>query len=255
MKRKFLLLITILLTVGFAFGQSEDGSRSSGFSYGVKAGLVSSTFASEYQKITHDFFESRTAFSAGLFGEYEITDFFGVSVEALYAQEGVLRADPRYLYYYTSFTSTDMTLSKVNSNVIMHNIVAPLTLNAYLPEMNGMRIKLYGGGSFDYMHKVYARDLLTISWNDEFWWLDETHSILLSKRSRQDVTHSFEYYNISALAGAEFKYDMFSVDVRYKVGMMPVSNLATFDYENTYRQDFSVNTLFVSFGLYINELL
>jgi len=228
-----------------AFGQAESES-SSGFSYGVKAGLVSSTFASEYQKITLRHTESRTAFSAGLFGEYQFTDFLGVSVEALYAQEGVLRADPRYLYYYTDYWSDNMLLTKVNSNVIMHNIVAPLTLNAYLPEMSGMRAKLYAGGSFDYMHKVYARDLLSVS--------SEDLSLVLPQRSREDVTESFEYYNISALVGAELKYDMFSVDVRYKVGMMPVSNLATFNYENTYRQDFSVNTLFVSFGLYINEL-
>jgi hypothetical protein len=226
-----------------AFGQAESESTSS-FSYGVKAGLVSSTFASEYQKLSNT--ESRTAFSAGLFGEYQFTDFFGVSVEALYAQEGMMRADPRYLYYYTAYWSDNMLLSKVNSNVIMHNIVAPLTLNAYLPEMSGMRAKLYAGGSFDYMHKVYARDLLSVT-SDEL-------SLVLPDRSTEDVTESFEYYNISALAGAEFKYDMFSVDVRYKVGFMPVSNLATFNYENTYRQDFSVNTLFVSLGLYINEL-
>ncbi len=280
-KNLFLIAAMLFAFVGGLSAQEDDeftvdDGGSAGFSYGIKGGLVSSTFASEYQKLSGSN-ESRTAFSGGLFAEIAFSDMVGLSVEALYVQEGTLRIDPRYVYHYSSYgnspysiTYTDGTtqklnnslvLSKANSNVILHCVEAPVMLNVYLPEMGDARPKIYVGGSYDHILMAQSRDLLVLSRGDS--WdatgnigsdpsSDETYT--LPQRSTENVTESFEYFNVSALAGAEFKVGAFSADIRYKVGLKPISNLSTFKFQNYGRQDFSTNTLFVSCGLYLNEL-
>jgi hypothetical protein len=206
--------------------------------------------------------------------EYQLSDNFGFSIDALYVQEGTMRMDPRYVYFQTqlswdnsSLLNTDphtydtYYLSKINTNVVMHNIEIPVMLNYYLPEMNGLQPKIQLGGSFDYIYKVYARNLLAISHYDYWGNLDiygddmsSYEAFVLPERETDDITESFEYYNAGIVGGIGFSFNAFTFDVRYKAGLMPISNLATFKYQNTSREDFSTNTLFVSLGIKLNKL-
>jgi hypothetical protein len=218
--------------------------------------------------------ESRTSFSVGLFAEYQLSDKFGVSLDALYVQEGAMRMDPRYVYYQSqlSWTNASLTLppphdgdtyylSKVNTNVVMNNFEFPVLLNYYLPATNGLQPKLFLGGSFDYIYRVQARNLLAVShenlWNtlnvygQDF---SQYQAYVLPKRETDDITHSFEYYNVGVVGGAGVTFKAFSLELRYKVGMMPINNLATYKVQNSYKENFSSNTLFVTFGIKLNKL-
>jgi len=225
--------------------ESSGGFSGLELSYGVKAGLVSSAFASDFQKLETT--ESRTSFSAGLFANVKITDLIGVSLEALYVQEGTMRINSDYIYYDTRISSIDgLTIDRVNSNIIMHNIEVPLLVNLYLGN-NDYNSRIFIGGSFDYIYNVYAKNLISYS--------GEGEAYVLSDRKKDVVSDSFKSYNIGAIIGAGISYDMFTVDIRYKFGVMPINDLATFNYRNYYKEDFSTNVLMISLGLNINELL
>jgi len=245
-KRIILILIFLFFTIPIVHAQeSTGGFNGLEFSYGVKAGLVSSAFASDFQKLEST--ESRTSFSAGLFANVKITELIGVSLEALYVQEGTMRINSDYIYYDTRISSNDgLTIDRVNSNIIMHNIEAPLLVNFYLGN-NDYNARLFIGGSFDYIFNVYANNLLSYSGEDEAY--------VLSERKHDVVSRSFKSYNIGAIVGAGVSYEILSVDIRYKFGIMPINDLATFNYSNYYKEDFTTNVLMISLGLNINELL
>ena len=249
MKKKnsiVLILIFLFFTIPIVKAQ-ESGGGSGGISinYGVKAGLVSSSFASDFQKL--ESMESRTSFSAGLFADIRITDFLGVSIEGLYVQEGTMRMNPDYIYYESRISpdGSALTIDRVNSNIVMHNIEVPLLINLYLGD-NEYNSRIFVGGSFDYIYNVYAKNLLSYSSGGE--------SYVVSDRALDVVSSSFKEYNIGAIIGAGISYDLISVDIRYKFGLMPINNLATFNYRNYYKEDFSTNVLMISVGLNINKL-
>lgn len=246
-KRIVFILTFLFFTIPIVNAQ-EATSSGGGLSinYGVKAGLVSSDFASDFQKLEST--ESRTSFSAGLFADIKITDLLGVSIEALYVQEGSMRINPDFIYYESQITpdNSDLTINRVNSNIVMHNIEVPLLINVYLGD-NDFNSRLFIGGSFDYIYNVYAQNLLSYSSDGEAY--------VVSERAKDVVKSRFKEYNIGAIIGAGISYDMISVDIRYKFGIMPLNNLATYNYRNYYKEDFSTNVLMVSVGLNINELL
>ena len=75
MKKIILVLSAVLLSTG-AFAQNR------GFEWGVKAGLNLSTVTK------FDDTKFKPGFAAGVFGEYVISDFFGVQAELLYSMAG-----------------------------------------------------------------------------------------------------------------------------------------------------------------------
>lgn len=245
-KRIVFILTFLFFTIPIVNAQDASSGGGLSINYGVKAGLVSSDFASDFQKLEST--ESRTSFSAGLFADIKFTDLLGVSIEALYVQEGTMRINPDYIYYESSIYSGtgDLSINRVNSNIVMHNIEVPLLINVYLGD-NDFNSRIFIGGSFDYIYNVYAKNLLSYSADGEAY--------VLSDRTTDVVSSSFAEYNIGAIIGAGISYDMISVDIRYKLGVMAINNLATFNYRNYYKEDFSTNVLMVSVGLNINELL
>ena len=244
-KRIIIILTFLFFTIPIVNAQDSSGGGLS-INYGVKAGLVSSDFASDFQKLEST--ESRTSFSAGLFADVKITDLLGVSLEALYVQEGTMRMNPDYIYYESQITQDngDITINRVNSNIVMHNIEVPLLINVYLGD-NDFNSRIFVGGSFDYIYNVYAKNLLSYSYDEEAY--------VVSDRAKDVVKSSFKEYNIGAIIGAGISYEMISVDIRYKFGMMPLNNLATYNYRNYYKEDFSTNVLMISVGVNINELI
>lgn len=266
MRKMFKLFLCVMFLWGATNIRAQDIEESTpggggflGFSldnltYGVKVGLSSSTFATNGQKLEHT--ESLTGTAAGIFGEYKILDYLGATVEVLYVQEGTMRLDPRYVYYHTTYNGDNggTALTKENSNIRLHNIEIPVLVNYYLPDMGDIKLKAFAGASFDFIMMAKAKNLLSVQWGNN-------ESIVLSDRAKDDVTSSFEYYNIGAVIGAGVTYDMFTLDVSFKWGLRPINNLATFNYENggddfgPAREDFTTNTLLIKLGVNLNELL
>jgi hypothetical protein len=264
MKKLVIIICFLVIVLPRARSQDDDieliTSGSSGFSYGVKGGLVSSVFAQDFQKL--ETIESRTGFSVGLFGTYQFNDKMGISIEALYVQEGVNHLDPNYLYYndginsegYNLFNSgnySNMYIRRVNSNVTLHNFEFPLLFNYTLPKIGEIKPKAFIGGSFDYIYSAYAKNLLSIfSYNT-----NPDAAYVLSDRYSDVVTSSYTYYNVSGIIGAGLEYDAYSLDIRYKFGFVPINNLATYNLQNQYLADYTSNALMISIGVNINQLI
>ena len=241
--RIVLILIFLFFTIPIVKAQESSGGGGLSINYGIKAGLVSSDFSSNFQKLDNT--ESRTSFSAGLFSSIKITDLIGVSLEALYVQEGTMQLNSDYIYYESYVAESSLYVNRVNSNIVMHNIEIPLLVNLYLGD-NDFNSRIFAGGSFDYIYNVYAKNLISYSSSGG-------ESYVLSDRALDVVKSSFNSYNIGVIIGAGISFDMYSVDIRYKFGVTPINNLATYDYRNTYKEDFSTNVLMISVGININE--
>jgi hypothetical protein len=270
MRKMFKLFLCGLFILGAAGinAQEEEVSTGGGggflgfsldnLNYGAKIGLVSSTFASQGQKLGART-ESRTGLAIGVFGEYKILDYLGATVEVLYVQEGTMRLDPRYVYPYPSYSAQgdgEISLTKENSNILLHNLEIPVMVNYYLPEMGDLKFKAFAGVSFDFILRATAKNLLSVQFEaEEDLEGLSTGSIVLPKRAKDDVTSSFEYYNVGAIIGAGVTYDMFTLDVSFKWGLRPINNLATFNIGNGGREDFTTNTLMIKFGANLNKLL
>lgn len=207
------------------------------FNWGFRAGVSSSAFSQDYRSFTKQSY----GVVAGAFICFNFTNFLGLSVEPMYAQEGANQLNPAYIYYSSSITLNQE--EKVNSNVTLHNLEVPVLLNFTIPVELAIKPRFLIGGSFDYIYKAYTRDLIH----------DLSYDVVLSNRGLEDITSSLEYFNYCVIAGAGLDFETetlnYSLSVRYKVGLQPVSNLATLNVDNTGKDDFSYNSLHILFGV------
>ncbi len=80
MKKFFFVVAAAVVSTG-AFAQN--------FSYGVKAGLNMASVTKDGDDLEGADKKMRMGFHAGLVGEYQVSDIFGVQAELLYSQQGV----------------------------------------------------------------------------------------------------------------------------------------------------------------------
>jgi hypothetical protein len=117
--------------------------------------------------------------------------------------------------------------------------------------MGDIQIKAFLGGSFDYIYNAYTNNLLSIYSSRT----NPSSAYVLSDRYSDVVTSSFTYYNVSGIIGAGVEYGAYSLDIRYKLGFVPINNLATYNLRNEYLYDFTSNALMISVGLNIQKLI
>ena len=208
------------------------------FIFGIRAGITSARFSHNFSGFT----ERKSGFAVGGTVKYMFADYFGASVELLYQQEGGNELLPDYLYQNVKLDYSN----KVNSNVTLHTLQLPVYATFTLPDIETVKPYLTMGISYDYIFKAYSRDLITISSSDG-------RDIVLDKRSREDVSSVFKPNNISALIGCgisfETDFSTYSIDIRYKAGLMKINNLGSLNINNTFKDDFSYNSILVSLGL------
>jgi hypothetical protein len=236
--------------------KSQEEGSSGAFSYGVKLGMTSSTFASQYQKLEDA--ESMTGFTGGLYAKYMFNDKMGVSLEALYAMEGTMRLNPAYIYTYTTYSNSTMSLTKANSNVILHNIDVPVLFNYTVADLSGVKLTVMAGVSFDYMLMAQAKNLLVYSITNTNTTTDGMYYnyITLPGRAVDDVSYAFKPYNVGAQVGVAADFGLISADLSYKIGLMPINDLATYNLNNyAGSENISTNTVFIKLGINIMQLL
>lgn len=248
---KNLVYSVLALAFFVLFGNTAraQGGGPGSLMFGGKLGITSSTLTNYGSNILYS--ENKVGFAAGGFVSYQASTFFGASVELLYAQEGASNIPPSFIYYHSSLGLNNMY--RLNSNVTLHNIELPIFLNFYVPGFdNDVEPRFFLGGSFDLITKAVSKDLVEDNRYDEY-------SIILSKRSVEDVTSSFEYMNFGLVLGAGLNFyggDInMTLDVRYKIGLRNINNLGTLNYgEYAYYEDynytdFSNNCLMVMVGI------
>lgn len=240
MKKKRIVSILILLFLSSAaLLKAQEGSSGKPISFGIRAGGVFSGFTNHQEVFT----SMKGGISAGAFFEYRPISLVGVSVEANYVQEGAFHANPLLIYPASTVNYTD-DIYKTSSDIRLHTVQVPLLVNIRAPKISGSAIpKLILGYSFDFILNANAKDMYMISSNSQ---------IPLSSRGTEDVTSSFQSWNMGPVAGFGIDFTgeklTYMFEARYKVGFKDISNLGSLNSTNS-QYDFSVNTFTVTVGI------
>lgn len=263
MRKNVFLFLFILAFVSFGAKAQEDGGGSPAFSsisldnlnYGIKAGATSSYFASNGHRLEKA--GNMLGLTVGAFGEYQVTDLLGVTVEVLYAQSGARALNPRYVYIpeLVTITSGTTTREVINSNVLIHSIEIPLLASAHLPEMGGIHPKVFGGPSFDFTQQVISYDKVNYQ-------TAIVPNFTPTGRVYNDVTSSFHNFHVGFVLGAGASYDMFTLEAAYKFAFTPAkeasalnNNVSGLDAEHPVMEDLYSRGFSLTLGVNVNELI
>ncbi len=204
------------------------------FSFGGRVGGTFSTITSDYKSIS----PRKFSFMGGLYAQYRLLNFFSIQAEVLYVREGSNFMNSSY-FYYTGSRNTEYT-SILNSHLTLHTLETPVLLRFNIPNHKIIEPNIILGPSFDFILNATSHDLIRL----------QQSNMILQNRTMENVSSSIEYYNISAVFGGGFAFKSgnltYSVDLRYKIGMKNINNLATLNVNNTSRTNFSFNTIFLT---------
>jgi hypothetical protein len=203
-----------------------------GPSYGFKIGGAISNFSQNIQR-------AKNGIAVGGFVEYQMMPYLGIELDVLYQQEGANQVDPGMIYHASSISIDNVT--KVNSNVTLNTLHVPLLLSINAPDLGNVCPKILLGGSFDYYLSAITKDL----------YHDDVNNLILADRQKEDVTSSFASTNYCAIGGIGIDFYgnnlKYGIEVRYKMGLKTINNLATYNIGNFYKEDFSSNSFQVLF--------
>jgi len=234
--------VFLLMTSGLCFAGSGFSSNytmlppdnGDGIHFGFKAGLNASNFSQNYQR-------NKVGVTGGLAANIGINPFLGIEADLFYTLEGANQVDPSFIYYSTSTTINNMR--KINSNLTFHTVELPVLVCLKIPGISNMAPKVMIGGAFDYYAKVNTANLI----------YDEVNDLVLASRTTDDVTSSFSHFNYGAVVatGIDFYGSKVgcSIEVRYKFGLQTINSLGNYNVGNQYREDFSMNSLQILFGI------
>ena len=240
-KRKLVgsLIIFVLASGVFLHAQNGGSTSEKPLTFGIKAGGAFSGFTNHQDIFTG----TRSGVSAGAFVAFSPVSFVGVSLEVNYVQEGAFHANP-LLIYPASTVNYTTSIYKTNSDIRLHTVQVPVLINVKAPGMNGTVVpKLILGYSFDFILNATSQDNYMISANPD---------IPLTSRSKENVTSSFESWNMGPVCGfgIDFSGDKltYMLEARYKVGIRNINALGGLNTLNS-QYDFSVNTFTVTLGI------
>jgi hypothetical protein len=218
----------------FQKNEQTDNTLLSTVHYGFKIGLNSSNFSQNNQR-------NKIECSAGLTANYSISPFLGIEADLFYSLEGARQADPSVFYYSSSITMNNM--KKINSNLSFHTIEMPWLICLKVPGSNNMEPKLMIGAALNYYAIVKTANLI----------YDQADDIMLSERTKEDVSSSFKHFNYSAVVGTGIDFNGTklgcSIEIRYKFGLNTINSIGNYNVTYSYHEDFSMNSLQVLFGI------
>ncbi|MCX6325537.1 MAG: outer membrane beta-barrel protein [Bacteroidia bacterium] len=230
MKKNQLVLVFLLIVLSRINLTAQENT--SLFSYGLRLGSGFSGFTHNHEVFT----QKKSGLAAGLFAEVNPAPFLGISFEADYLMEGAFHVSPYLIYPESSVSYSGGLIYKYASDVTLHNIHLPVLINIR-PITKGVSPTFSLGYSFDFFLTAISHDMIMSS---------GTSLIPVTDRSIENVASSFEKWNMGPVAGVGIKFPglkfNYSFDVRYKVGLLDINNLAGLNSLNG-QYDFSVNTL------------
>lgn len=229
-KNKLVLVFLLIIFPGINLSAQENTGK---FSYGLHIGSSLSGFTHHHEVFSH----LKSGFSAGLFAEINPVPFLGISVETDYLMEGAFHVSPYLIYPATNVVYPGGLIYKYASDITLHNIHVPVLINFKPTPGKGVSPKFSLGYSFDFLITAISHDMIMSS---------GTIAIPLTDRSNENVTSSFQKWNMGPVAGIGIEFPgtkfTYSFDARYKVGLNKINDLAGLNSING-QYDFSVNTL------------
>jgi len=186
-KKYNIVFILFFLSVISSFSQEKK------ITYGGKIGICNSTFAQDFQ----GYGNHKTGFTIGAFVSYRVTDYFYLSIEANYLQQGAANV----------YLDTSSSIS----NLTFHEIDIPVLLNFNLPNFDKITPKIFIGHSFGFNVNVTSKNRIPV--------LNEP---LIYVKSSYNITQNYDLLDFAGVVGlgVDFKYEkmLFSVDARYRIG-------------------------------------
>ena len=183
--------------------------------------------------IIDDFYHHKVRFTAGAEAEYGVNDWLGVSLGAVYSQQGA-KIDGTIYTYVDGKAATIDTEGKVHSEYINF----PLLANIYIPHVKGLAVKagvqlgLLTSSKLkmrmDYVTNLYFR-------NDNYGFTNSIPQLTSIEGETTDVCKSVDF---GIPVGLSYEYKNIVLDARYYFGLTKIDN--TVDPEDFRNRNFSI---------------
>lgn len=231
-----ILLIGLIFTGSNAFSQSDDDSGEfKRFYFGIKGGYnlnsfeVNQSFAQANQGY-RTLEGNNIGFSGGLFTRYNLSDAFGVQLEALFMQQGGLRSEPGII-----------TGGIKNSRVTLHNAEVPLLFDIAVLQVGSVTSRFLTGGAIAY--NIRSTQSFSKVLPDA-----RTGGTITVSGKNEVVTDQYRDIQYGAYAGIRMdalaESRITSVEIRYRFGIDRVNELR---FGTPF--DASANTLSINLGV------
>ncbi len=215
---RILALISTIMVSAVAIAQQKAGT----FSIKPMAGL---TIASMHAENYNDFFDNRLGYHAGLEAEYSVGSCAGLSLGAIYTQQG---ADVDGEYSNESMSLDGSVINSVyvksHGKMKVNYLQFPLLVNYYIPAVPGLTLK--AGVEFS----VRTDDRQSTETIASFY------NINLSQTIQHDVARTIgipvnetdvcKQFDLAVPLGLSYEYRGVSLDVRYHFGLSHAANFA-----------------------------
>lgn len=206
-----LTLVFGLLCILPSFGQGDiDQLTTKDFHFGPKAGVHITNLYNSAGPLGA---RSRIGYAGGGFVHYRIIPMLAASVEIQYQQLG---SDTHFGISLNNFGSD------AGSNIITHNLDAPVLLHVYAPTTGSIQPKLLAGAAFTYNFFSQVNSYRNINIGGT-----SSYPTLI----RENRTGEFNPFEIGILAGAGIDTMigdlMIAVDLRYRFGLYNVTDIVS----------------------------
>ena len=186
--------------------------------------------------IVDDLYHHKVRFTAGAEAEYGVNDWLGVSLGAVYSQQGAKVDRDTY-----TITDDMITAIEIEGKIHSEYINIPLLANIYIPHVKGLAVKagvqlgLLTSSKLkfkmDYINKFhYRNDNYGLTITDP---IVPQHATLEGKTT--DVCKSVDF---GIPVGLSYEYKNIVLDARYYFGLTKIDN--TVDPEDLRNRNFSI---------------
>jgi hypothetical protein len=238
MKKTAIFLGVILLFTAFT-----DIKAQGKFRFGVKTGFNMNTLVSPY-----DTFNLRAGFLAGVFVQYNVTDYLEVGFEPAFALSGANRIDPLSIHFTDEVLLNDVYGVPFKRHNLKFSTIELPVLVTYSLKLGSIGINFDAGPSFNY---ILGATEYSLKENVTAYPIE----LAGNPEIATDVLERFAPYDLQLIfgIGAEFLVggNNLSIDIRYHNGMMDVNNVESKPYLLT--RGFSLNLCFGLDGFFIKN--
>jgi hypothetical protein len=214
--------ISYYLGILFLFGLSSIGvAQSQGeMSFGVKAGIASGTFSTSN---TVTIGSPETGVQTGIFGNYNITDFLGATLEVLYSNTGAADVDPQYFYTVENAAINQSSNGSriVNTNVVSQQLSIPILVSYHLNgagNLGGIVPKVYAGGDIGFNLKSSALNTFQIY---------DNNNDVYYRNNYESMGERVKGIDFGAIVGTSIGIESdlltYSLDARYRMGLSDIN--------------------------------
>ncbi len=240
MKRLMMIAVFAISTVGMA-AQGEKGH----FSLKPMMGLNVTTLHCDVSSA--DIYKAKARFAAGVEAEYSFNNWMGLSLGAIYSQQGAAMEGVIPLIMTDNEGNTHPVAGTVNMKVHCDYLNFPLMANFYIPKLKGLAIKagiqvgvlvhsgMKGSMRIDVIPSLNNAGLITAD-----------GSMVRTAMTSGAWTGICNSVDVGIPLGLSYEYKNFVVDARYCFGLTNIDN--SDDLEKSYNRCFTL-TLGYRFGL------